>query len=116
MKTRIALATLALAAAPSLAAPALAQEAGPGSHTQATTIGPSTEKSAKTGSVIPVLRADYNRSGTVDVQDVFDFLSGWFAASPDCDINGNGYLDGLDILEFINLWLAAPTVTIESAG
>jgi hypothetical protein len=33
-------------------------------------------------SVVPDCRADYNRSGSLEVQDIFDFLNGWFAGCP----------------------------------
>ncbi|HVU64655.1 MAG TPA: GC-type dockerin domain-anchored protein [Phycisphaerales bacterium] len=51
---------------------------------------------------------DYNHDGKVETQDIFDFLTGWFAGKMDADVNANGYLDGLDILEYINAWFAAP--------
>lgn len=54
--------------------------------------------------------ADYNRSSTVDTQDIFDYLTGWFAGKIDADVNGNGVLEGFDVLEYINVWFAAPAV------
>lgn len=55
--------------------------------------------------------ADYNRSGSVETQDIFDYLTGWFAGKIDTDVNSNGVLEGLDILEYINAWFAAPAAS-----
>jgi glucose/arabinose dehydrogenase len=49
--------------------------------------------------------ADYNRSGGVEIQDIFDFLNGWFAADSRADFNGGGLSVG-DIFDFINEWFA----------
>ena len=48
--------------------------------------------------------ADFNASGTLSPQDIFDFLNAWFAADPRADFNGDG-LSPLDIFDFINAWL-----------
>jgi predicted outer membrane repeat protein len=49
--------------------------------------------------------ADFNNSGAVNSQDIFDFLTAWFSGSPSADINGNG-LTPSDILDFITAWFA----------
>jgi hypothetical protein len=54
----------------------------------------------------PVCRPDYNHSGTVTVQDIFDFLNGWFAGSPDTDYNGVDGITVQDIFDFLNGWFA----------
>jgi hypothetical protein len=50
--------------------------------------------------------ADFNRSGTVEITDVFDFLSGWLAAEPRADMDGSGVLDVQDVFDFVNVWFA----------
>ncbi len=49
--------------------------------------------------------ADYNGNGTLEVQDIFDFLNGWFAGAPAADFNGGG-LSVQDIFDFLNAWFA----------
>jgi hypothetical protein len=48
---------------------------------------------------------DFNRSGTIGVDDIFDFLNAWLASQPGADFNGGG-LSVQDIFDFINAWLA----------
>jgi hypothetical protein len=48
--------------------------------------------------------ADYNCSGTLTVQDIFDFLSGWFAGDARADFNGVNGLTVQDIFDFLNAW------------
>jgi hypothetical protein len=47
-------------------------------------------------------RCDWNQSGGLSVQDIFDFLSSWFAGNGDFDLNGT--LAPQDIFEFLNCW------------
>jgi hypothetical protein len=49
--------------------------------------------------------ADFNHTGGVTVQDIFDFLNAWFAGNPAADFNGNG-LSVQDIFDFLNAWFA----------
>jgi hypothetical protein len=51
-------------------------------------------------------RADYNHSGTLNVQDIFDFLSGWFGGNPAADFNGMGGITVQDIFDFLSAWFA----------
>ena len=51
-------------------------------------------------------RADFNGSGTVTVQDIFDFLAAWFANSPTADFNGSGSVTVQDIFAFLAAWFA----------
>jgi hypothetical protein len=53
----------------------------------------------------PPCRADYNGDGVLAVQDIFDFLNGWFAGSCLADFNGGG-LSVQDIFDFLNSWFA----------
>jgi hypothetical protein len=64
----------------------------------------------ETGAITPPgaachCRADFNQSGTVEVQDIFDFLNAWFAGSASADFNGGG-LAVQDIFDFLNAWFA----------
>ena len=50
------------------------------------------------GSICP---ADINCSGTLTVQDIFDFLAAYFAGEPAGDFNGVGGLTVQDIFDFL---------------
>ena len=47
--------------------------------------------------------ADFNCSGALTVQDIFDFLAAWFAGTPSADINGGG-IGVQDIFDFLSAW------------
>lgn len=49
-------------------------------------------------------RADYNASGNTSVQDIFDFLSGWFAGDMFADTNASGEVSVQDIFDFLSAW------------
>jgi glucose/arabinose dehydrogenase len=68
------------------------------------TLGP-TGTSGEVLRVVPC-PSDYNGSGAVEVQDIFDFLSAWFAADPRADFNGLGGLSVQDIFDFLAAWFA----------
>lgn len=53
----------------------------------------------------PCCAANYNQDPGLSVQDVFDFLGGWFAGDARADIDGGG-LEVQDIFTFLNAWLA----------
>ena len=55
---------------------------------------------------IGVCAADFNNSGSVSVQDIFDFLTAWFASNPSADINRNGNVGVQDIFDFLARWFA----------
>jgi hypothetical protein len=51
-------------------------------------------------------KADFNQSGQVSVQDIFDFLAAWFAGSPAADFNGASGITVQDIFDFLTAWFA----------
>ena len=53
-----------------------------------------------------VCRADFNLSGGLEVQDVFDFLAGWFAGDVRADFNQSGAVNVQDIFDFLAAWFA----------
>jgi hypothetical protein len=56
--------------------------------------------------VLTFCAADYDCSGTLSVQDIFDFLAAWFAVTPDADINGVNGVNVQDIFDFLGAWFA----------
>jgi CubicO group peptidase (beta-lactamase class C family) len=50
--------------------------------------------------------SDFDASGDLSVQDIFDFLDAWFASNLSADINASGTLSTLDIFAFLNRWFA----------
>lgn len=53
----------------------------------------------------PCCFADYNKTGGVSVQDVFDFLGGWFAGSPNAAVGGDGSAPTVQsIFDFLATW------------
>ena len=50
--------------------------------------------------------ADINQSGSVTVQDIFDFLSKWFAGDLNADANTSGTVSTQDIFDFLSAWFA----------
>ncbi len=50
--------------------------------------------------------ADANRDGSLDVPDIFTFLSLWFANDAAADFDGNGTIAVPDIFAFLSLWFA----------
>ncbi len=55
-------------------------------------------------SVTSACVADFNRSGTVSVQDIFDFLSAYFLGLPAADINGANGVTVQDIFDFLGAY------------
>jgi hypothetical protein len=44
---------------------------------------------------------DFNGSGAVSVQDIFDFLAAYFSNDPDADVNASGSITVQDIFDFL---------------
>jgi hypothetical protein len=49
---------------------------------------------------------DFNHSGGVEVQDIFDFLAAWFAGNPNADFNHVNGIGVQDIFDFLSAWFA----------
>ncbi len=54
--------------------------------------------------------ADFNADGTVDPDDLSDFIAGFFAVPPDprCDLNGDGTIDPDDLADYIAAFFGPP--------
>ncbi len=50
--------------------------------------------------------ADFNMSGAITVNDIFDFLAAWFAGDTRADFNGLSGLSVQDIFDFLGAWFA----------
>jgi low density lipoprotein receptor-related protein 5/6 len=50
--------------------------------------------------------ANFNQTGGLSVQDIFDFLGAWFAGDPRADFNHVGGLSVQDIFDFLGAWFA----------
>lgn len=48
--------------------------------------------------------ADFNASGTVTVQDIFDFLAAYFASDPAADFNASGAITVQDIFDYLGAY------------
>lgn len=51
-------------------------------------------------------RADFNSSGAVSVQDIFDYLAAWFAGNISADFNGDRGVTAQDLFDFLGAWFA----------
>ena len=50
--------------------------------------------------------ADFNSSGHLELQDVFDYLDAWFNGERGADFNKSGSLELQDIFAFLSAWFA----------
>ncbi len=57
-------------------------------------------------STVTICAADFNLSGTLEVQDIFDYLTAWFAGDPATDFNGVNGLEVQDIFDYLTAWFA----------
>jgi len=53
-----------------------------------------------------ICRADFNNSGALSVQDIFDFLAGYFSHDPRADFNTSGAISVQDIFDFLAAYFA----------
>jgi hypothetical protein len=53
---------------------------------------------------VTVCRADFNCSGVVSVQDIFDFLGAYFTGDASADVNGSGGVSVQDIFDFLAIY------------
>jgi hypothetical protein len=70
---------------------------------------PATTCNAANNPVSPCCTADYNKSGALSVQDIFDFLNDWFAGSQYAAAGPSstpGPLSTQNIFNFLNAWFA----------
>ena len=56
--------------------------------------------------IVTVCKADFNRSGIVGVQDIFDFLAAYFNNDARADFNGSGTISVQDIFDFLAAYFA----------
>ena len=56
--------------------------------------------------VLPRCWADFNGTGGISVQDIFDFLAAWFAGDAATDINAVDGITVQDIFDFLGAWFA----------
>jgi hypothetical protein len=56
--------------------------------------------------VVPPCTADFNQSGVISVQDIFDFLAAYFAGNPRADFNYSGVISVQDIFDFLAAYFA----------
>lgn len=55
-----------------------------------------------TATLTLLCQCDWNASGTIEVQDIFDFLASWFGSSG--DFNADGTTQVQDIFDFLSCW------------
>ena len=53
---------------------------------------------------LAVCRSDYNCTGDVSVQDLFDFIDDWFIADAKANFNGVGAVTVQDLFDFLDSW------------
>ncbi len=53
------------------------------------------------------LHCGLQRSESISVRDIFDFLTAWFAGNTAADVNNSGVLSVQDIFDFLGFWFAA---------
>lgn len=55
----------------------------------------------------PFCDGDFNRSGAVTLDDVFDFLFAYFTGAPAADVNGSGQVTVQDVFDYLTSYFAA---------
>jgi uncharacterized membrane protein len=54
----------------------------------------------------PICIADFNGDGSIDIFDVFAFITAFNNGDPSVDLDGNGSIDIFDVFAYINLFNA----------
>lgn len=54
----------------------------------------------------PACAGDFSGDGVLGTQDIFDYLSAWFAGSPLADTDTSGTIGVQDLFSFLNAWFA----------
>jgi hypothetical protein len=70
--------------------------------------GTGTTCNASGNNTSPCCKGDYNHIGGVTVQDIFDFLNGYFTQNAQADVNGAGGVTVQDIFDYLILYFAGP--------
>jgi cytochrome c peroxidase len=52
----------------------------------------------------PLCAADMDNNGSLSVQDIFSFISAWFASDPRTDFDHSGTIEVQDIFTFLGAW------------
>jgi len=55
---------------------------------------------------LPRCDGDFNNDAFINSQDLFDFLTAFFALSPQADFNRNGFIDSQDFFDFLAAFFA----------
>jgi len=66
----------------------------------------SCDTAASNPATLALCRVDFNCSGTVSVQDIFDYLTAYFAESTAADFNGQAGLTVQDLFDFLAAYFA----------
>ncbi len=64
-------------------------------------VGAASEGAGGVGEVQVLCPGDFNATGDVSVQDIFDFLGAHFAGDADADVNADGLITVQDIFDFL---------------
>ena len=54
----------------------------------------------------PCCKADFNKAAGVSVQDIFDYLTAWFALNTLADVNSDSAVSVQDIFDFLGAWFS----------
>ncbi|MCC6320976.1 MAG: hypothetical protein IT438_06000 [Phycisphaerales bacterium] len=69
-------------------------------------IGNNTACNPAGNSTSPCCKADYNQVGGISVQDIFDYLAGYFSTEDCANINQTGGISVQDIFDFLSAYFA----------
>jgi len=63
------------------------------------------EATSNGATLLPCI-SDFNCSGIISVQDIFDFLAAYFSGQPNADVNDSGVISVQDIFDFLSAYFA----------